>query len=482
MLAKRLASILTDLSRASDVTSDTPLDMDRRFESLRGYGRLPRGRENRGRPLINGQIVAAVLGLVAAQPGWAGHVATILARLRPVGGKAEAFAGAATITEALDYVLADKEARSNLVAVRLSVSEVGTNSHGLAVITYEIDGARHELAFVPNEAVSLLQPGARYDAGPRNAPISRELVFNRRFFEKLAREVERTRAHPSPPIGDGAEYDNEDAANARRRRLGATASSHFLNIGVDNQVTWPREEMLVQFDRYKLVLMPKTKEHVQSVHIDLHANALSMEDAMTVINRLLSLMTWCDDQYAIAQDGWSGNPVPVPVTKRNLAFTTTYHWLFDRSIPHSDDVLRALALYREARNAQQNFMISYAVLSYFKVLEVNYPDGDKIRPWIAKVFPSVQDEMDRESLKALDAARGNDPVEKHLWESGRLAVAHVRKKHPIDPDIALDLGRLHNTADVMRFLARYFIREELGVSDSPFSDLAEPAAEKGAAP
>src|SRR3546814_10413024 len=83
-----------------------------------------------------------------------------------------------------------------------------------------------------------------------------------------------------------------------------------------------------------------------------------MEEARTVINRFLSLMTWCDDQYAIAQDGWSGNPVPVAVPKRNLAFTTTYHWVFNRDIPVSEDVLRALALYREGRNAEQNFMIS----------------------------------------------------------------------------------------------------------------------------
>src|SRR3546814_14544575 len=78
-----------------------------------------------------------------------------------------------------------------------------------------------------------------------------------------------------------------------------------------------------------------------------------MEEARTVINRFLSLMTWCDDQYAIAQDGWSGNPVPVAVPKRNLAFTTTYHWVFNRDIPVSEDVLRALALYREGRNAEQ---------------------------------------------------------------------------------------------------------------------------------
>ena len=75
------------------------------------------------------------------------------------------------------------------------------------------------------------------DAELRNAPVGRELIFNRRFFERLARKIDDTRAHPSPPLGDGSEYDKEDAEKARRERLGVTPSSHYLNIGVDNQVT-----------------------------------------------------------------------------------------------------------------------------------------------------------------------------------------------------------------------------------------------------
>jgi hypothetical protein len=149
----------------------------------------------------------------------------------------------------------------------------------------------------------------------------------------------------------------------RYERLGVRPGSRFLNVGVDNQVTWPREEMLIKFDQYRFVLMPKTRDHVQSIHVDLTANRLKDAEAMTLVNRFLSLMTWCDDQFAIAQGDWSGNPVPVPVLKRNLAFTTTYNWVFNRKLPASDEVRRALALYREPRNAQQNAMISYAVLN-----------------------------------------------------------------------------------------------------------------------
>ena len=470
MLAKQLAAVLTELVRGSDVTPDTSLDMEQRFKSLRGYGRLPRGRVNRGRLLTNEEFVAAVLGLVAVQPDWAGHVATIMARLKPVGGTTDLFGGATTITDALSWLLTNEGAAASIIAVRLSVAEAGTNSHGIAVIRYDNDGVRQDLAFVPDEAVSLLQPNSRFDAELRNAPANRELVLNRRFFERLARKIDDARRHPSPPVGDGSEYDEEDREKARRERLGATPTSNYLNIGVDNQVTWPDKEMLIEFDRYKFVLMPKTREHVQSINFDLHANRLSTEEAMTVINRFLSLMTWCDDQYAVAQDGWSGNSVPVPVPKRNLAFTTTHHWLFNRKIPESDDVRRALALYREGRNAEQNYMISYAVLSYFKVLEVRYPEGKVIKPWIAEKFPLVRDGKSDDRLDGILKASSEEPIEEYLWRACRVAVAHVREKHPSDPDSAAELQRLHNAAETMRRLARYFIREELGVSDSPFGE------------
>lgn len=430
---------------------------------------MPRGRGKRERPLSDKEVAAALMGMVPVEPGWAGHAAAILENLKPVGGDANGFASAPTLSAAIAGILADESARKSLVSLRMSVAESGTNSNGSAVILCERDGTRRQTFYVPREAVSLFQPGAEahFDAERRHAEFSREVVFNRCFFEQLARKVEQDRSFPRPPAGDGAEYDAEEAEQARRLRLGACPSSRFLNIGVDNQVDWPLAETLVHFDKYKLVLMPKTKDHMQSVHIDLQGNRLSSEEALTVINRFLSLLTWCDDQYAVAQDGWSGNPVPVAVPKRNLAFTTTYHWIFNRSIPASEDAQRALALYREGRNAEQNFMIGYAVLSYFKVLEIRYPEGKFIKPWIAQNFPLIRTGKNDPRVDALLNACGAEAVEDYLWKACRVAVAHVREKHPSDPDSAVELQRLHNAAGITRRLARHFIKTELGVSDSP---------------
>jgi hypothetical protein len=114
-------------------------------------------------------------------------------------------------------------------------------------------------------------------------------------------------------------------------------------------------------------------------------------------------------------------------------------------------------------------MISYAVLSYFKVLEVRYPDGKDIRPWIAKTYPLLSVGSDEMRLNALLVARA-ESVEEYLWTACRVAVAHVSARAPSDPDSAAELNRLHHAAGVMRRLARYFIREVLGVSESRFDD------------
>lgn len=223
--------------------------------------------------------------------------------------------------------------------------------------------------------------------------------------------------------------------------------------------------MLIKFDQYRFVLMPKTRDHVQSIHVDLTANRLKDAEAMTLANRFLSLMTWCDDQFAIAQGGWSGNPVPVPVLKRNLAFTTTYNWVFNRKLPASDEVRRALALYREARNAQQNAMISYAVLNYFKVIELRFHNGPLAKDWIRKNFDSISLKSDRDPMERFLAVCGSEPPEEYIYKACRNAVAHASPRHRSDPDHLDELRRLHAAADIMRRLARHFIKSELGVSD-----------------
>jgi len=244
-----------------------------------------------------------------------------------------------------------------------------------------------------------------------------------------------------------------------------------LHLGVDNQVAWPSAEMPVNFEGYQLIRMPKTRDHTTSISVDLVGQRITSEEAVSLINRFLSLMTWCDDNYAILQEGWSGNPIPVPVPKPNLGFTTAHNWIFDRKVPTSPEARKALALYREGRNAEQNYFISYAILSYYKIIELKFGefDGRKVRAWIKANYPAVAaDKTLTREVNDFENERGNEEPQTYLFKACRVAVAHSSVTNPSDPDELPELRRLHIAAHVLRALARRFICDELGVSECPY--------------
>ncbi|WP_144233612.1 methylamine utilization protein MauJ [Oceanidesulfovibrio marinus] len=480
MLAKHLQSLLDELCEKGELATTAYGDIEKRFLSLRAHGCLPKGRENRAIPLTNEQIAYAILGLVTSTPNYAGSSANCLKQLLPVGGSGRAFAGADTFLQALVRILTDRSTQEAIATVRISTAESGINSPGFATIFYDEAGNRKATHYVRKEAASLLQPGAeeRYDPDQRYALFSREVTFSRRFFARLSQRVAEARKYPLPPPEDSSEYDTEEAEKKRLERLGATNRSRFFNIGVETHAVWPKEETLISFDKYRLVLMPMTKDCMQSISIDLHENKLTDEEARTVINRFLSLLAWCDDQLAIAQCGWSGNPVPVPVPRRRGAWAPTSCWPFGRSIPDDKEICRALAFYREARNAELNYMVSHAVLTYYKIIEIGFPEmGQKEKK---KRFHWIEDNLlllenvHLPELKTFqeECHRRDQQASEYIHEACRIAVAHATpgRTAPSDPDDAQELLRLHVATGVMRLLARRFIQNELGVSDSLFCD------------
>ena len=474
MYAKNLERILGLLCEHDDISHSLPDEYAERFKSLRGSALLPRGRERREERLSFQQVAAALFGLVPSRPSWAALGAIILSDLRPVGGIGASFFEAETLGGAVQLLLWEEVARKSFIRLTVTVAETGTNSNGGAMLRYESNGERRQVSFVPKLAVSLLAPGREVGFDPEkhrlNAAVAREMTFTHEFFRRLARECERANLFPLPPEDDGSEYNAEEAQQERYRKLGVRPGSRFLNIGVDNQVTWPSKEKLIKFDRYTLVLLPKTKDNVQSVHVDLTTNRLNHREAMTVINRFLSIMVWCDDNFAIAEDGWSGNPVPVPVPKRDLAFTTAYDYVFDRKLPASEDAMRALALYREARNAQQNAFVSYAMLNFYKIVEMRNHGKETVRSWFRENFEALrQANVEADEIKRfLDLCNG-EPPHKYIHDSCRLAVAHAGKRSKSDPDDANEILRLHTAASVMHLLARRFIENEFVISDLIYS-------------
>ena len=313
MYASNLQELFFNCTERSDMSSPTFAEFTERFNALRGYGHLPKGRDQRKFFLTSVQIASAILGLVPTRPSWAGHGATVLRNLSPVGGVKGGFHNTASLIDAMTLLLTDADARGSLVTVRIIVGETGVNSTGGAVFTYEYNRVRRQAFFMPRMAVSLAREGAQslFDFERQLFSLaSREMSFGRLFFERIAQAMEVAAHHPGEPAGDGSEYDEEEAKQKLWKKLGVTPRSRFLNMAADNHVTWPSEPTLVKFDGYHFVLMPRTKDHVQSVHIDLTENKLDDGSATTVIRRFLSVMAWCDDNFATLGFGWSWESCP----------------------------------------------------------------------------------------------------------------------------------------------------------------------------
>jgi hypothetical protein len=472
MLARRLETLLAQEAAKTDLARRPPDDMPRRFESLRGYRLLPTGRTKNVTHLTLAQIAAAILSVATVRPGYAGLAGTILTKLRPVGGIDASFQTCANLGSAVEHLIENPAGCDSFIELRISDSEIYTNANGRAAIIYRSGDQIMTAHYVGQTAVSLLLPGAEehFDHRELISSIVTETVLYPPFFRRIANERKREAfASPISLAIPPEDEDEETRKEERAKRLGLLPNSRFLSLGVDNQVTWPREETPIKFEGYRLIMLPKTGEHATSIHVDLAGQRIDSEKAVTLINRLLSLMTWCDDQYAILPEGWSGNPLPVPVRKRDLAFTTTHTWIFDRKIPTSPEARKALAIYREGRNAEQSYLISYAVLSYYKIVELKHRGKSEARKWFEANYAAIKDDrIFAGEVARFEKERGTERPGDYLYRACRVAVAHANKPFSSDPDDTVELRRLRVAAQVLRALARRCIQDELGVSECPY--------------
>ena len=450
----------------------------KRFESLRGYGQLPRGRDKAAQRLTNNEIARAVLGYVPTLSGWAGHVALIMSDLRPVGGASASFREAASLS-AMAALLCNDEDCNALVSLTLSLARISGNDKYQAKILFsEENGQRKIASYVSKYALMLAASGAEKTFDP-DRPLStntRQLVLSRAFFRSLKNEIDLSRQLNRPLETDWREYKKEEERNAFHKRLGARRGSTFLNLGVDTTVTWPQDPTRVEFGGHHFVLFPKTKENSHSISIDLQGERINAEDARTLLNRFLSVLTWCDNRHAILREGWSGNPVPVPVPRRDMAFSTMMTWMFYRTMPEEESLRNCLSYYREGLNAAEAGIASQQVLSFYKVFETEFKEfglreiGPKTKEWITQVFDEACGTVPSKILQQFNSDRQTIQIADYIHKNCRVAVAHASKDYPSDADISSETRRLSVAAEIIKALARYYIRTTFSFSDSYLSD------------
>ncbi len=241
----------------------------------------------------------------------------------------------------------------------------------------------------------------------------------------------------------------------------------WLHCGVTTEADWPKERKEVKYGNYTFLLMPLTKDHSASIHIEV--KGISDVEGLTLINRFLSALAWKCDAPAINHYGWSGNPNPVPVPRYRIPYAYSPYDVFPDEVCEitNKKAKLALALYREGTKSLNS--IPFQFLSYFKILNIFWNDKrtNGKNELIEGLRASLSKITDKECIERLKQIRnkGEDPAE-YLYKSGRCAVAHAFADPIVDPDDVTDLRRLSEDLWLMRNLTAYLIKDNYGIEQS----------------
>lgn len=233
----------------------------------------------------------------------------------------------------------------------------------------------------------------------------------------------------------------------------------WVVANIDTSSYWPVKAQKVPYRGETLWILPIMKKHFPAVAIKLQPGK-GREECERLLMRFLSNLSWVEE-IGFLVDGIGGGSLPRPMG-RDKTYGFSICEEFDLSYfpePMNDKALLALALMREGRGLNHP---GYAFLSFYRVLEVAFPDGKKRGDWIGVHVDSITDHRAKEALAKL-RAQGITDVGVHLRDSGRRAIAHARKEPIIDPDDPSDSRRLFSELPIMMALAQLAIEEVFGV-------------------
>lgn len=251
-----------------------------------------------------------------------------------------------------------------------------------------------------------------------------------------------------------------EAAQAKlKSRLG------WLTAGVASSIAWPQEDVWVLYDSHEYVLRgTKGGEDKRPPCISTPCAHGEMDAAMTRVYLFASVLGWFKGGHVdVTGHIWGSGPV---LYGSRDTFTTTldgskYFSCNYMPIIEDDQVRKALAFLREGRRLKYVHE-PYSFLSFFKVVESQFSSKDRV-VWIQANL----DQLDGEAGKRVAELRAQGvDVGKHLFDSGRCAVAHASLGGAIvDPDIPADRRRVADDLDVMAGLASRYLKVEAGVPD-----------------
>jgi hypothetical protein len=257
----------------------------------------------------------------------------------------------------------------------------------------------------------------------------------------------------------------EDAMAQVRGRRG------WLSAGVICSIAWPEQDVWLQYDGSEYILRgakrPSGDKHptVPCIHTPA---PMQSDEELSRLYRFVSILGYYMGGYVdIMAPGWGTHPIGfVNRPGRELALTIQ-GGKFNFNCNHmpiveDDQTRKALAFLREGRRLR-HVHEPYSFLSFFKVIESQFEARTRVN-WVTDALHKL---TEKDAVKRINELRAQGiDVNKHLYDSGRCAVAHASiGKEIVDPDVPADRRRIVADLPIIAALARRYIQVDAGIPD-----------------
>ncbi|MDD3847235.1 MAG: hypothetical protein PHC90_12880 [Syntrophorhabdaceae bacterium] len=247
-----------------------------------------------------------------------------------------------------------------------------------------------------------------------------------------------------------------------RSRLG------WLTAGVASSIPWPSSDVCVSYAGDEYFLRGSERNGKPSPPgITIGCNDGNIDETLSKVYRFTSILSWFLGGYVYAS-GYIHGSHPMLYGGRTvysslgIAGSKSFSCNHMPVIEH-ENVRKALAFWREGKRLR-HVHNSYAFLSFYKVIESQFSNTTRKVKWISAALERLTGDAGKRVAGLREA---NFDVSRHLFESGRCAVAHASLEGEIvDPDIPADNRRLAEDLVIMEGLASMYITEELQVPNS----------------
>lgn len=239
----------------------------------------------------------------------------------------------------------------------------------------------------------------------------------------------------------------------------------WLTAGVASSIAWPSFDVCVIYAGDEYFLRGTERDGKPSPPcITIACEDGRQDEAIEKIYRFTSILSWFEGGYVdVSGYIWGTGPTlygaRTVYSSLGIAGAKSFNCNHMPIIEH-ENVRKALAFWREGKRLDV-VHDSYAFLSFYKVIESQFSDSRAKADWITA---NVDRLTDRAAKRVADLRAEGIDVSRHLFDSGRCAVAHASLDGEIvDPDIPADRRRLSADLIIMEELARVYIRDELKV-------------------